>query len=299
MRHLNYTHLLYFWTVAREGSVAKAAEVLHLTPQTISGQIKLLEQSISEPLFIKSGRGLALTETGYVVKQYADEIFSLGEELTHRVKTKQAIVPTTINVGIVDSTPKLVALRVLEPAFSLEDPIKVVCREGRLDQLLGELAIHNLDLVISDTPVPAGARVKAYNHPLGTSGISLFANKSNAALYKENFPMSLQDASMLLPVPESLTRRALDEWFDNLGISPMVVAEFEDSALMKAFGEAGVGIFPAPTAIAKEVCAMYNAECIGEANSVSETYYAISPERKLKHPAVLKLTEQARQQLFV
>lgn len=299
MRHLNYTHLLYFWTVAREGSVVKAAEALHLTPQTISGQIKLLEQSISEPLFTKSGRGLVLSETGHVVKQYADEIFALGQELTHRVKSKQAIVPTTINVGITDSTPKLVALRVLQPAFSLEDPVRVVCREGPLDQLLADLAVHNLDLVISDRPVPTGVRVKAYNHPLGTSGISFFAHKSIYAKYNKNFPQCLEDAPMLLPIAESLTRRALDEWFDNLAITPRVVAEFDDSALLKAFGQAGIGIFPAPTAIEKEVCDMYDAIKIGDANSVSETYFAISPERKLKHPAVIKLTEQARQQLFV
>ena len=299
MRHLNYTHLLYFWTVAREGSVAKAAKVMHLTPQTISGQIKLLEQSISEPLFAKAGRGLVLTETGHVVRQYADEIFSLGEELSYRLRTRQAIMPTTINVGIVDSAPKLVTLRVLEPAFSLEDPVKVICREGSLDQLLAELAIHSLDLVISDRPVPAGMHVKAYNHPLGTSGISLFAKESLAAQYRNGFPNSLNGAPILLPGSDSLARRALDEWFDNEGIVPRVVAECADSALLKAFGEAGIGIFPAPTAIADEVCSMYSAVCLGAAGPVTETYYAISPERKIKHPAVLKLTEQARQKLFV
>lgn len=298
MRHLNYTHLMYFWTVAREGSIARAAEVMHLTPQTISGQIKLLEESISEPLFAKAGRGLVLTETGHVVKQYADEIFSLGQELTYRLKTKQALMPTIMNVGIVDSTPKLVALRVLEPAFKLEDSIKVVCREGSLEQLLGDLAVHKLDLVVSDRAVPVGTHVKAYNHPLGSSTVSFFAHKRLSAKYSENFPQILDGAPMLLPVNESPTRRALEEWFDNIDISPNVLAEFEDSALLKAFGEAGIGIFPAPTAIAAEVCEMYNAECIGTAESVVETYYAISPERKLKHPAVLSLTQQARQQLF-
>lgn len=298
MRHLNYTHLMYFWTVAREGSIARAAEVMHLTPQTISGQIKLLEESISEPLFAKAGRGLVLTETGHVVKQYADEIFLLGQELTYRLKTKQALIPTTMNVGIVDSTPKLVALRVLKPAFELEDPIKVVCREGSLEQLLSDLAIHKLDLIISDRPVPSGTHVKAYNHPLGSSSISFFSNKKNAPQYQDNFPSILHNEPMLLAVNESPTRRALEEWFDNLDISPRVLAEFDDSALLKAFGEAGLGIFPAPTAIADEVCEMYNAEKIGTADSVVENYFAISPERKLKHPAVLSLTQSARQKLF-
>ena len=298
MRHLNYTHLMYFWTVAREGSIARAAEVMHLTPQTISGQIKLLEESISEPLFAKAGRGLVLTETGHVVKQYADEIFSLGQELTYRLKTKQAIMPTTMNVGIVDSTPKLVALRVLQPAFSLEDPIKVVCREGSLEQLLGDLAVHKLDLLISDRPVPSGTHVKAYNHPLGSSVISFFASEKIAPKYTENFPACLEGAPLLLPVQESPTRRAIDEWLDNMNITPNILAEFEDSALLKAFGEAGIGIFPAPSAITEEVCTMYKSVCLGSSETVVETYYAISPERKLKHPAVLKLTEQARQKLF-
>ena len=298
MRHLNYTHLMYFWTVAREGSIARAAEVMHLTPQTISGQIKLLEESISEPLFAKAGRGLALTETGHVVKQYADEIFLLGQELTYRLKTKQALMPTTMNVGIVDSTPKLVALRVLKPAFELEDSIKVVCREGSLDQLLGDLAVHKLDLIISDRAVPAGTHVKAYNHPLGSSTISFFANRKLAPNYDGEFPAVLNNAPMLLAVNESPTRRALEEWFDNIDVTPQVLAEFDDSALLQAFGEAGIGIFPAPTAIADEVSQMYDAAKIGTAESVVENYFAISPERKLKHPAVLSLTQAARQRLF-
>jgi LysR family transcriptional activator of nhaA len=289
---------MYFWTVAREGSIARAAEVMHLTPQTISGQIKLLEESISEPLFAKAGRGLALTETGHVVKQYADEIFLLGQELTYRLKTKQALMPTTMNVGIVDSTPKLVALRVLKPAFELEDSIKVVCREGSLDQLLGDLAVHKLDLIISDRAVPAGTHVKAYNHPLGYSTISFFANRKLAPNYDGEFPAVLNNAPMLLAVNESPTRRALEEWFDNIDVSPQVLAEFDDSALLKAFGEAGIGIFPAPTAIADEVSQMYDAVKIGTAESVVENYFAISPERKLKHPAVLFLTQAARQRLF-
>lgn len=298
MRHLNYTHLLYFWNVTREGSVARAAEVLNLTPQTISGQIKLLEDMIGEPLFQRVGRGLVLTETGQVVKQYADEIFMLGAELTQRVKSKQPLLPTTLNVGLVNSIPKLIALRVTEPALSLEIPIKIVFKEGEFDRLLGELAVHHIDLIISDTTIPVGTGVKAYNHELGETSVSFFAHRSIAKKFRKGFPHSLNGAPLLLPVEANPMRRALDQWLDSMDITPHTVAEFDDSALLKAFGEAGHGVFPAPTAIAKEVCSMYHAVCLGKSEAVREVYFAISPERKLKHPAVLALTEQARKQLF-
>ncbi len=298
MRHLNYTHLLYFWTVAREGTVARAAEVLNLTPQTISGQIKLLEDAVGHPLFSRVGRGLVLTETGEVVRQYADEIFTLGAELTHRVKTEQAFVTTTLNVGIVDSIPKLIALRILEPAFRLDDPVKIICREGPLDNLLADLAVHRLDLVISDRTLPNGTGVKAYSHALGESTVSFFSSKGLARKYRSRFPESLNNAPMLLPVTESAVRRDLDEWFDNENLHPNIVAEFSDSALLKAFGEAAFGVFPAPTAISEEVTSMYHAGHIGEIPSVSEQFFAISPERKLRHPAVVALTEHSRNRLF-
>ena len=297
MRHLNYTHLLYFWTVAREGSIARASEALHLTPQTISGQLKKLEEAIGEPLFGKAGRGLALTETGHVVNQYADEIFQLGAELTQRVRSKQALIPTVLNVGVVNSVPKLVAQRVLQPALALEEPITISCREASLDLLLADLAVHRLDLVVSDRPLPPGTAVKAYNHPLGTSTVSFFAHKSIARRFRR-FPDGLNDAPVLLPVQEVTLRRALDDWFDRSEVAPNVVAEFDDSALLKAFGEAALGAFPAPTAISTEVCSMYHSRLIGRVEGVSETYFAISPERKLKHPAVLAITESARDELF-
>ena len=298
MRHLNYTHLLYFWTVAREGSIVKASKKLHLTPQTISGQLKLLEESVGEPLFSRVGRGLALTETGNVVNQYAEEIFALGSELTQLVKSKQALIPTALNVGIVSSIPKLIALRVLQPAMSLEDPVRIVCREGSMEKLLGDLAIHKLDLVVSDHPVPSGIKIKAYNHHLGESDISFFAHKRIARKYLRGFPESLSGAPMLLPVSDSPLRRDLDEWFERNDIAPRITAEFDDSALLKAFGEAAVGVFPAPTAISEEVVSMYHAVHLGVAEGTRETYYAISPERKLKHPAVLAVTESAREILF-
>ena len=293
MRHLNYNHLLYFWTVAREGSIARASEELHLTPQTISGQLKLLEESVGEALFQRVGRGLVLTDAGHVVNQYADEIFSLGAELAQRVRSKQPGMPVAFNVGIVNSIPKLIAFRVLAPALSLPEPIRIVCHEGNLDHLLGELAVHRLDLVLSDRAIPTGLNVKAYNHALGESSIAFFAQKKLAAKYARKFPESLHDAPVLLPVITTALRRSLDDWFDRAGIVPRVVAEFDDSALLKAFGEAGIGLFPAPSAIADEVEHMYHARSVGTVDSVRDSFFAISPERKLKHPAVVRITESA------
>jgi LysR family transcriptional activator of nhaA len=298
VRHLNYNHLLYFWTVAREGSIAKATQSLHLTPQTISGQLKLLEESVGETLFNRVGRGLVMTETGHMVYQYADEIFTLGAELTSRVKTGRVIVPALLAVGVVNSIPKLVASRILQPVLQSEIPIRLVCREGGLDSLLGDLAVHQLDLVLSDRPIPSGLSVKAFSHALGSSKIAFFVRKANARQYEKGFPRSLDKAPILLPTIDNPIRRAIDDWFDGQGISPALVAEFEDSALMKAFGEAGNGIFPAPAAIAEEVEHMYHCRCLGPAIDVEENYYAISPERKLKHPAVLKIIATAKSDLL-
>lgn len=298
MRHLNYNHLLYFWTVAREGSIAKASEILHITPQTISGQLKLLEESIGESLFQRVGRGLSLTETGEVVNLYADEIFTLGAELSQRVQNKTTGMPAKLNVGILNSIPKLIAFRTIAPALELDEPIRIVCHEGELEKLLGDLAVHRIDLIISDRQVPAGLNVKAYNHRLGTSDIAFFAHKSIASRYIRKFPQSLHQAPMLLPAVNNQMRRDLDAWFDSIEVQPDIIAEVDDSALIKAFGEAAVGIFPAPNAVAKAIEHMYHTKVIGTVESVRETYYTISPERKLKHPGVLKITEEARLQLF-
>jgi len=294
MRHLNYNHLLYFWTVAREGSVAKAAESLNLTPQTISGQLKVLEDTIGEPLFQRVGRGLAITETGRVVEQYADEIFNLGSELTQRIKSKQPGAPTAFNVGIVNSIPKLIAYKILEPALKMDEPIKMVCIESDLDSLLGDLAVHKLDLVLSDRSVPTGLNVKAYSHELGSSGMSFFGSESLIEAYKGDFPQILDNAPVLLPLNDHVIRRSLDDWFETVAVSPNVIAEFDDSALLKAFGEAGKGFFPAPTAMTRQVEDMYHVKAIGEIKDVSERFFVISPERKLKHPAVVAITEAAR-----
>jgi len=298
MRHLNYSHLLYFWTVVREGSIVKASEVMHITPQTISGQLKLLEESVGDSLFIRSGRKLQLTETGEVVNLYADEIFTLGSELAQRVSNKSNGSPAKLNIGILNSIPKLIAFRTIAPALEMEEPIKVFTHEGELDKLLGDLAVHKLDLIISDKQIPAGLNVKAYNHKLGDSKISFFAQKKIAAKYKKNFPQSLQNAPMLLPEVNTPMRRDIDDWFDEMEIVPEVVAEIDDSALIKAFGEAGIGLFPAPNAVAQAIEHMYHTKVVGTLDNVRETYYAISPERKIKHPGVLKITQEARTRLL-
>jgi LysR family transcriptional activator of nhaA len=298
MRHLNYNHLLYFWTVAREGSIARASEVLHITPQTISGQLKLLEDTIGEPLFQRHGRGLLLTDTGHVVNIYADEIFSIGAELTQRLRSKEPGKPLELNVGIVNSIAKLIAYRIIEPVLNLGDPVRIICWEGALEKLLSDLAVHKLDLVLSDRPMPTGLNVKAYNHLLGESSVSFFANKRIANSYRKKFPHSLHDAPILMPIKTTVLRRSLDDWFDKIGITPRIIAEFDDSALLKAFGQAAVGVFPAPSVITKEVERMYHASSIGNVDNLQETYYAISPERKIKHPGVIQITEQARSLLF-
>jgi LysR family transcriptional activator of nhaA len=294
LRHLNYNHLQYFWVVAREGSIARAAEVLHLTPQTISGQLKLLEDSIGAALFQRAGRGLALTESGLLVQQYAEEIFTLGGELSERLRSGGVEAPETLKVGIVDSIAKLIAYRVIEPALSLEDAPRIICEENDIEALLGELAVHRLDLVISDRPLPTGLNVRAYNHPLGQSSIAWFARRGARPARSKTLPEQLREAPMLLPMRGTPLRRALDDYFDRLDITPKIIAEFDDSALLKAFGEGGVGIFPAPVAIAPQVERMYRVRQIGESEGVIEQYFAISPERKLKHPAVLSIIESAR-----
>ena len=294
MRHLNYSHLLYFWTVARDGSIAKATEVLHLTPQTISGQLKLLEESIGGPLFNRVGRRLELTDLGKLVFDYADKIFSLGGELTEIVKGQLSVAPSTLSVGITDTLPKLIAHRMIEPALRMAQPSRIICREGNLEVLLADLAVHRLDVVLSDSPLLGGLNVRAYNHVLGESNVAFFASAQSARRLAGRFPASLEAEPILLPLVGTPLRRSLDEWFELQGIHPRVVGEFADSALLKAFGRAGVGVFPGPVVNSAEICHMYNVTQIGETAEVRERYYAISPERQLKHPAVIAISEQSQ-----
>ncbi|MFK8016507.1 MAG: transcriptional activator NhaR [Gammaproteobacteria bacterium] len=297
MRHLNYHHLQYFWTVAREGSISKAAEVLNLTPQTISGQLKLLDEAVGDPLFDRVGRRLVLSEKGHVVFDYADEIFAIGAELASVVRGHQPGKPTVFTIGVVNSLPKLIAERIIAPAL-VAGNVRLRCVEDTLDNLLGSLATHRLDLVLSEQPFVAGLGLKAYNHKLGESGLSFFALRSMARPYVNNFPDCLEDAPMLMPSPNSALRRRLDDWLETMGIAPFIVGEIDDSALLKAFGEAGAGLFVAPSVIEHEVCRMYRTRVIGRVDSIREGYYAISSERRIKHESVALITSTARDELF-
>jgi len=295
---LNYHHLLYFWTVAREGSVTKASEQLHLAQPTVSGQLKALENALGEKLFERAGRRLVLTGVGRVVFRYADEIFSLGRELQDTLKGRPTGQPIRFNVGVADAVPKLVAYRLLLPALSLPEPVHVVCREDKPERLLAELSVHSLDLVISDAPMGAGVKVKAYSHLLGETSVAFFGGEALASVHRKGFPRSLDGAPVLLPTEGSSLRRSLDQWFDTEGLRPRVVGEIEDSALLKVFGQAGVGLFPAPVAIEAEVRAQFGVKLVGRVDAVKERFYALSAERKLKHPAVVAISEAARLRLF-
>jgi LysR family transcriptional regulator, transcriptional activator of nhaA len=298
MEWLNYHHLLYFWTVARAGSIARACEELRLAQPTISGQIRTLEGHLGEKLFVKSGRGLALTEVGRVVYQYADEIFSLGRELTDVLKGRPRGRPARLHVGVSDAVPKLIAYRMLAPALRIGEPVRLTCDEDKPERLIAALSSHALDLVLSDAPLTAAIRVKAYNHLLGSCSVSVFGAPALASKYRRRFPGSLDGAPFLLPTETSTLRRSVEQWFDSQRVRPALVAEFQDSALLKTFGTAGEGLFLAPSAIEREVEAYYRVKMVGRIDSIVERYYAISVERRLKHPAVVAISESARTTLF-
>ncbi|MGB0722645.1 MAG: transcriptional activator NhaR [Gammaproteobacteria bacterium] len=298
MQRLNLKHLRYFRTVVNEGSIARAAEVLSLTPQTISGQLRLLEEQVGKPLFEKVGRGLQPNATGRMVFSYADELFKVEEELNEVIAGGGRERYTSFRVGVNMVVPKLLAYRVLEPVSRMEHPVRMVCHEAPLNDLLADLAVHKLDLVIADAPVTPALNVRAFNHPLGDSSVSFFAAESMAQDLKDDFPDSLDGTPMLMPSSGSALRRALEQWFDSVGVRPSVVAEFEDRALMKAFGEAGVGVFSSPSVVRDDVTEKYRVVEIGQTDAVRESFYAISAERRVKHPAVATITAQARLGLF-
>lgn len=297
MDSLNYHHLRYFWVVAREGGLVPAGKVLRLSHPTLSTQVHALERQLGHKLFAKAGRKLVLTEVGRVVYQYADEIFNLGREMTEAVAGRTIGRALRLNVGIADVVPKLVVRRLLQPALSLPEPIRLACYEASFDKLLGDLAAHTLDVVLSDAPVPPGSNVRAFDHLLGETGVSFFATKALARAHRRGFPRSLDGAPMLMPLESLTLRRSLSEWLARHRITPRVVAEFEDSALLKVFGGDGLGIFAAPTVVEKEVSADYRVEVVGRASEIRERYYAISVERRLEHPAVIAITGAARELL--
>ena len=298
MQPLNYHHLLYFYVVAREGSIARATKVLDLTQPTISGQLRTLEQALGEKLFERRGRNLVLTERGHVIYRYAEEIFSLGDELVRTLQGQPTSGPLRFAVGVSDSLPKLTTHRLLAPALALQAPMRLLLRIGKTDQLLADLSIHALDLVLADTPINPGVKVRAFNHLLGECDVTVFATAALADKYHRNFPRSLQDAPFLLPTQGTALRRSLEQWFEAENIHPVVAAEVEDMALLQVLGQEGLGLFAAPTVVEDEIRRQYRVEPIGRIEAVRERFYAISIDRKLKHPAVLAISKAAKGSLF-
>lgn len=300
MEWLNYHHLLYFWLVVREGGVARAADKLRISHPTVSTQVKQLERALGEKLLEKKGRRLVPTEVGRIAYRYADEIFGLGRELLDTVKGRPGVGPLRLVVGVAQAMPKLIVRRLLAPALTLQDlpPVRLVCLEDRPENLLAELAALHLDLVLSDASVPPHSPVRAFNHVLGECGVTICARKDLATRYRRDFPRSLDGAPLLLPTEGSNLRRALEQYFELHGLRPEIVGEFEDSALLKVFGQDGVGLFPVPSAIENDVRRQHEVEIVGRLPEVRERFYAISVERRLKNPAVLAICEVARKRVF-
>lgn len=298
MEWLNYHHLQYFWMTAREGGVSKASAKLRLSQPTISAQIKQLENVLGVRLFHRHGRSLVLTDTGRMVYQYAEEIFGVGREMLAAVKMGQPGRALPFTVGVSNAVPKLVACRLLGPLMHAPEPVRLICREENTEQLLTHLATHALDVVLADTPAPPHIRVKVFNHVLGESDTAFFAPRAVAARLKRRFPQSLDKTPMVASTINTAVRRDLDHWFEQIGIRPAIVGEFEDPALMKAVGAESRAVFASPFAIARDVCRVYGVTLVGRTDAVKERYYAISAERRLTHPGVLAITGAARDGLF-
>ncbi len=294
MEFLNYHHLRYFWAVAKEGGLRKAAEKLHVSQPTISTQIAALEGVLNEKLFQRGGRALALTEAGHRVLSYAEEIFSLGQELLDAARQRPTARPLRVHIGITDSMPKLVTYEIIKPIFNLDQPIQAACREGNVADLLGQLAAYRLDIVLADEPAPSSLPIKVFNHFLGECGVTFCAERKLAAALKPKFPKSLNDAPVLLPASNTALRRSLEKWFQARKIRPRVVAEFDDAALMKVAAVDGLGFFAVQTLVVQEEAARYGFQIIGRPEACDQQFYAISAERKLTHPGVLAITSQAR-----
>ena len=295
MHWLNYHHLRYFWVVAKEGTISRASQTLNLTQPTLSKQIKALEDSLGESLFMRKSSGLQLTEAGQLAYEYADDIFHLGNEFLECIKGVSSTRPKKLRVGISDVLPKLVSHRILEPLLSSDPPIRLNCEEDMTERLLAELSIQHLDLVLTDAPITASIKVKAFNHFLGDCGISFFAAESLRKQLRGSFPACLERMALLAPSEHTVMRRSLDQWFNTHKITPYIVAEFHDSALLKVFGREGAGVFAAPSVIAKEVCREYGVRLIGQTDEIKESFYAITIERRLNHPIVMKAVNHARQ----
>lgn len=292
---LNYKHLYYFRTVAKAGALNRAAEKLHLTPQTLSGQISTFEERLGVALFRRSGRRLELTDAGRTALVYADDIFQVGAELEDALQNRLALRAHPFRVGIADVVPKAIAYQLLAPALALAEPVKLVCREDRLEQLAAELSIHRLDMVLADRPLPATMDIKGYSHPLGECGIAFLAARAIADTLEMDFPANLHGVPLLIPGEDSALRVPLLRWLERKGIQPTIVGEFDDSALMSAFGQAGAGVFPVPLTTVQDVMRQYDVSELGRTHEIRERFFAISVERRLSHPAVLAVSDAARQ----
>ena len=294
MEHLNYKHLHYFWMIAKCGGVAKAGERLHVTPQSISTQIRQLETAIGGALWRRAGRRLELTDTGHLVMDYADRLFTVGEELKDALRSGTTVGHGHFRIGVADVVAKTVAYRLIAPALALPDPPRLSCREGRFADLLAQLAIHKIDLVISDRPMNTSMNVRGYNHLLLECGVSFLALPKVAKKLRANFPASLDAAPFLMPGDDSAVRPRLLAWFDKLRIHPHVVADFDDTALMKAFGQAGAGVFAVPSYVADSVAKQLGLQIIGNTMDIQEQIYAVTSERRIKHPAAAAISEAAK-----
>jgi LysR family transcriptional activator of nhaA len=296
---MNFKHLHYFWVAAKAGGILRAGEQLHTTPQTLSGQIKLLEDRLGRPLFRKSGRNLELTEAGRVALGYADQIFTLGAELEDALARGRASAQALdFRVGVADSVAKSVAYRLLEPALALDVPVRLICQEGKFPELLSQLALNKLDLVLADEPMGKKLSVRAFNHPLGTSGMSFFCAPALRAQLQGEFPRCLHQAPMLIPGAQASVRPQLEAWLTRHQLQPRIVGEFDDGALMSAFGREGRGVFMAPSALEADTRAQYGVELLGRSDELSEEFFAVSVQRRITHPCVVAITDSARGQLF-
>jgi LysR family transcriptional activator of nhaA len=298
MAWLNYNHLLYFWSVAREGTIARACAQLHLTQPTVSGQIRALEKSLGVKLFNRVGRNLVLSDIGRMVYRYADEIFSLGHELQDTLKGRLPGRPLRFAVGVNDTLPKVMVYQLLQPALRLAEPVQIVCEQGKPEYLHTQLALNNFDVVLTDAPLSPVAKIRAYNHLLGECSVSIMGSPELVATYRRGFPKSLDGAPFLLPAENTALRRSLEQWFDTLQVKPKVCGEFADTALLKIFGQNGTGVFAVRSVLEHDSQRLYGVRLVGRVESIRERCYAISAEKKLKHPAVVAITEAARAQLF-
>jgi LysR family transcriptional activator of nhaA len=299
MEWLNYHHLLYFWAVARYGSVVRASGELRLAQPTISGQIRRLEEMLGEKLLTRVGRNLVLTDVGGTVFRYADEIFALGQDLMGTLKGRTPSRPLRLTVGVADVLPKALVQRLLEPAFHIGHPVQLVCREDRVvEDFLGALAEQELDLVLADRPLGPGLKVHAFNHLLGECGTTFLAKANLAKACRAGFPRSLDGVPFLLPAAHATLRRALDHWLDGARVRPTLVAEFDDSALMYAFGREGKGVFPTPTVFEAQFRRLYDVEVVGHVKKLRQQFYAISVDRRIQHPAVMAIVAAARGEVF-